>query len=504
MSQNVLHRQPGFDEQDLRQSFPYQLQPRFLFNCTSTANSQPSNTILHEHSMAQPLLQCQYRPESHLQAQTWRHPQAFPREYRSTAAVPPTSQGQYWGPSESAFAWNGALSMEPLIMPESDELMSNDFAFEDMATSQNMASKSGIEYNGGQASWVPPGASRAHHGDMSLISSDLDTISSTSPRSFFSETVASELHALSPGQANGASLSSWPDFERYALLKESTPETTSRALRNDAGSSDFDFSGLPQHSLGIDLPITTTEAEQGHTLGLSFDHSKHFGSEQPSSYKISPGATPWYPPGYLSDLSGFSSTPQVPRITSFASQRSTFPTYSSNAQSQYRSLCNNVTTHDGLQMPRNDSQALRKSDDKILIEGKDVLGLTYKEIRKRMHTNVAESTLRGRYRSLTKPKGHRVRKPVWTQNDVSLKMCVPEKALSLMYEKVVLLREAVIQEINRVETAHGYGLNHDSKLSKVQWKKVADYIDTNGGTYHFGNATCKKKWIEIEADRRGR
>jgi hypothetical protein len=57
-------------------------------------------------------------------------------------------------------------------------------------------------------------------------------------------------------------------------------------------------------------------------------------------------------------------------------------------------------------------------EDRILLEGKR-RGLTYKEIKKKMHTNVAESTLRGRYRSLTKARKDRVRKPIWTDNDVS-------------------------------------------------------------------------------------
>ena len=32
---------------------------------------------------------------------------------------------------------------------------------------------------------------------------------------------------------------------------------------------------------------------------------------------------------------------------------------------------------------------------------------------------------------------------------------------------------------------------------KVAWKKVAEYISEHGGSYQFGNATCKKKWCEI-------
>lgn len=32
---------------------------------------------------------------------------------------------------------------------------------------------------------------------------------------------------------------------------------------------------------------------------------------------------------------------------------------------------------------------------------------------------------------------------------------------------------------------------------KVSWKRVAQYIWSHGGSYHFGNATCKKKWMEV-------
>ena len=38
-----------------------------------------------------------------------------------------------------------------------------------------------------------------------------------------------------------------------------------------------------------------------------------------------------------------------------------------------------------------------------------------------------------------------------------------------------------------------------NKTRKVPgfWKEVAEYIVRNGGSYHFGNATCKKKWDEV-------
>lgn len=36
---------------------------------------------------------------------------------------------------------------------------------------------------------------------------------------------------------------------------------------------------------------------------------------------------------------------------------------------------------------------------------------------------------------------------------------------------------------------------------KIPWKQVADFIVANGGSYHFGNATCRKKWDEINGKR---
>jgi hypothetical protein len=47
------------------------------------------------------------------------------------------------------------------------------------------------------------------------------------------------------------------------------------------------------------------------------------------------------------------------------------------------------------------------------------MGLTYKEIQKKGGYRVAESTLRGRHRDLTKPKEKRLRKPEWSRRDVS-------------------------------------------------------------------------------------
>lgn len=46
-------------------------------------------------------------------------------------------------------------------------------------------------------------------------------------------------------------------------------------------------------------------------------------------------------------------------------------------------------------------------------------GMSYKEIKEKGRFAEAESTLRGRFRTLTKKKEHRVRKPGWYEYDVS-------------------------------------------------------------------------------------
>jgi hypothetical protein len=38
----------------------------------------------------------------------------------------------------------------------------------------------------------------------------------------------------------------------------------------------------------------------------------------------------------------------------------------------------------------------------------------------------------------------------------------------------------------------------DPTKCKVPWKQVAEYVANNGGSYHFGNATCRKRWDELQ------
>ncbi|TVY94067.1 hypothetical protein LAWI1_G000390, partial [Lachnellula willkommii] len=112
----------------------------------------------------------------------------------------------------------------------------------------------------------------------------------------------------------------------------------------------------------------------------------------------------------------------------------------------------------------------RDAKDDFLVRSK-LAGMSYKDIRRQGKFTEAESTLRGRFRTLTKHKAARVRKPEWNDNDVRL------------------LKKAV----------HKLTSSSDLSRNKVPWKSVAEYIANNGGSYHFGNATCRKRWDELHS-----
>ena len=97
-------------------------------------------------------------------------------------------------------------------------------------------------------------------------------------------------------------------------------------------------------------------------------------------------------------------------------------------------------------------------------------GYTYQEIRRRYHFTEAESTMRGRFRVLTKPKEERVRKPQWTARDDQL----------------------LVAAVQRLARGRRVG-----REFRVPWKAVADSIVEGGGSYHFGNTTCRKRYDQL-------
>lgn len=109
----------------------------------------------------------------------------------------------------------------------------------------------------------------------------------------------------------------------------------------------------------------------------------------------------------------------------------------------------------------------REEENELLKELREKNHLSYKEIRARFGNRYTESTLRGRYRTISKKREERVRKPKWYGNDVRL------------------LNNAV----------KATSQPHD--LSTVKWKDIAEQIFANDGSYKFGVTTCKKKYLEV-------
>lgn len=151
---------------------------------------------------------------------------------------------------------------------------------------------------------------------------------------------------------------------------------------------------------------------------------------------------------------------------------------------------------------RNGTKAQQRENakDRQLIEWKNQ-GLSYKEIKARGGFDEAESTLRGRYRTLTKPKHLRVRKPEWQQQDVT-NICQLLRA-RLTRPQVQILLEAVDHHLQshpeECSAQETYPTGAQRKAAKVPWKQVAEYMEKRG-CYRYGNATVKKKYLKVLED----
>lgn len=120
-------------------------------------------------------------------------------------------------------------------------------------------------------------------------------------------------------------------------------------------------------------------------------------------------------------------------------------------------------------------------------------GMTYREIRAAGGFTEAESTLRGRYRTLTKSREERVRKPEWSEKDVGFLFFFFFLSFSILLR--ILTETTQIELLKKAVRKFTRGLGPEA--AKVPWKQVAEYIHQKGGSYLFGNATCRKKWDEL-------
>lgn len=126
----------------------------------------------------------------------------------------------------------------------------------------------------------------------------------------------------------------------------------------------------------------------------------------------------------------------------------------------------------------------RRDRDRYLLKMREK-GVSYKEIKRRGRFTEAESTLRGRVRVMTKHKSERVRKPVWTRNDVSqLHHHRFEQHLPCL--QVRLLEDAIEMYVDSESARDSHG--------RIPWKKISNWMKENGSSYTFAGATCARKW----------
>jgi len=175
------------------------------------------------------------------------------------------------------------------------------------------------------------------------------------------------------------------DFNDYFLFNPEWVSSVQAGPHFDNTFSQCNGASLPDHLLPDQMlaaPYVNFQPYQSNDVLLSLPFpAPSSGGVHPHLSDVGPGCTNEYP--YLDSLEGETPCPA-------ASTRST----------PLR------TTH------RDNAK------DQLLIQCK-LKGMSYKQIKEAGQFEEAESTLRGRFRTLTKPKEMRVRKPEWSERDVS-------------------------------------------------------------------------------------
>ncbi|KAG9187725.1 sulfate adenylyltransferase (ADP) / ATP adenylyltransferase [Alternaria panax] len=479
---HLVHRDCKFDEEYLYRQSLAQLQP-----CLSYAPEvSPTKHTINFHNRTGMTAQSMTE-SSYMQTQPWGLQHVEQEDAKPTTAAPTTpnpnihtySSGQNWsGGYDTSFDWPHALQQAgTFIVPHSESQFHQNHALVYNATfpTQNTVGKS---YGDERTAWASPELSGLPRGlgDRSVLGTSIPL----SPKSYVSDefgntyTPGSMLDQASPtGDWNGYIATT----HSAALTPPSCRPFLAQKIDNDVG-----LSGLPRTraSMGMTTVPSNSSSRPDPVPIAPLDDDQQSGSEYSHSQHSSAGQSSWYHGDYSYDASNVPYRSQDVATYNNSSSDTSLPATSAVRPTQHRSAPWNDSRpsvhtqsriQDRLQVPRSAvAQAQREHNDQLLIEGKK-RGETYKEIKLKMvGEKPAESTLRGRYRSLTKARKDRLE----------------------------LLDEIVQQEFDRIESnlQNPYSLSYDQKILKVAWKKVAEFIADNGGSYHFGNATCKRRWLE--------
>jgi hypothetical protein len=389
------------------------------------------------------VIQQHINPESYMRNQPWS---AADQSYASAdfGRIPNNTafqqQSAWADPTmfDPDFNLVGNLDVTPQTVPHpfnSSALYFNHGLTYSGSATLGLDNKRSAQYNE-ESSWYPSHSTEVPCG-VSVNGSDPETDCSYSPKSYVSETQGSDVLPFMPepkADAGSKNTNSYYSTHAYAPIKTSSPVDSSTVKSDDLSVA---VPGLARLGLNGVVP-SPTHTVAGYSLnGLPLiyeDICSLNSSEYAYSQKSSPGLSPWNTEGGSANMTVMPFRPRVPptsgapinnlpsgyqahhgsseprALSTWSGSRTSFPARDSFRE---RGPAHRVV----------DSHAERKADDQILLEGKRE-GLTYKEIRKKMYTKCAESTLRGRYRSLTKARQDRVRKPVWQKKDVSFRVLV--------------------------------------------------------------------------------
>lgn len=266
----------------------------------------------------------------------------------------------------------------------------------------------------------------------SYCSSDSYFDLTISPFVGISANVARECHDRWPSQP--ASYQSSMGLSTKPVSTKNNGHTDSLNLHNDAhGATEFNFgwdqsgrlgytkpSGHPSRELPQGGTIQAVEQMLGRTsLNTTPSYSTHLGTLpgglagnlRPQSSQRSQSNEKGCPSGLFDCAIALSTTFSNPEPKVQANGLVT-----SGPDSL---LCKKVPEHPVDTAVRKPPRAHGSRKDDILIRLRHA-GISYKDIKAIGQFTEAESTLRGRFRSLTKKKEQRVRKPQWREQDVCL------------------------------------------------------------------------------------
>jgi len=212
--------------------------------------------------------------------------------------------------------------------------------------------------------------------------------------------------AMSPSSTDDTSLGPFTPHDISGF-----PEATLRRISHDLSSS-FDSSGTDMfEEHGPDMKFSSFSdvgstmgarigSQATHYAGLPFPGGDSFGELRAPSLNDLP-----LNEGSFRDIDGL--PPIFPAITPVPEEHDGSVTSRTAPKTKRRRSSE-----------KERESALRETRDQFLLDRREE-GFTYKDIKAMGNFFEAESTLRGRVRVLTKDRSERVRKPVWTEGDVS-------------------------------------------------------------------------------------